>query len=96
MWRPRGYGGEETDEESQGPAQAPRHQAGPHCEAEPVGTDYRPSVDSEVHLYQKQSQETPVEEEGIKLAQYWVLLVVTRKYKVYQLSIMWNVIKLSL
>ena len=46
---------------------------------EPVGADDGPPVDSQGHLDQQQSQETPEEEEGVELAENWVDLVVTSK-----------------
>ena len=50
VWGPRGDEGEEQDEESQDPAEAARHEAGPGGEVEPEGADDGPPVDSQGHL----------------------------------------------
>ena len=79
--------GQQTDDEGEQPAETARHQAGPRPHLETAAADCRPSVDCQGNLDQEKGQETPVEKEGIKLTQDWVLLVVAKKYSITQRSI---------
>ena len=74
--------GQQTDDEGEQPAETARHQAGPRPHLETAAADCRPSVDCQGNLDQEKGQETPVEKEGIKLTQDWVLLVVAKKYSI--------------
>ena len=76
--------GQQTDAEGEQPAETARHQAGPRPHLETAAADCRPSVDCQGNLDQEKGQETPVEKEGIKLTQDWVLLVVAKKYSITQ------------